>query len=371
MRATIAFPQPRPGILDITPYAGGESSVPGVTRVIKLASNEGALGASPKARQAIVDAAAQAHRYPDGAWTDLREALGRRHGLDPARLVCGAGSDELISFLVRAYAGPGDSIVQSAHGFLMYSIYAKGAGVETHFAPETNLTADVDALLAAVTDTTRLLFLANPNNPTGTILDADSVRRLREGLREDIILVLDSAYAEFVERNDYDPGNALVDSHPNTVMMRTFSKIHGLGGLRVGWLYGPAPIVDVLNRVRGPFNVSSVGLVAATAAIEDVAFQTLAREHNSYWRAWTRERLEAMGLAVTDSSCNFLLTHFSAEGPLTVAAADAYLRGRGLICRRMGGYGLPHALRITIGQADEMHSLVQTLGDFVEGGGRA
>ncbi|GEO81207.1 pyridoxal phosphate-dependent aminotransferase [Pararhodospirillum oryzae] len=366
-----SVPQPRPGIMDISPYVGGESSVPGVSRIIKLASNEGALGASPRAREALARVGATAHLYPDGGSVAVREAIGRRFGLDPARIVCGAGSDELIGLLVRAYAGPGDTIVQSAYGFLMYAIYARSAGVEPLLAPETNLTTDIDAMLATVKPSTRLVFLANPNNPTGTLIDSNTVRRLREGLRDDIILVLDSAYAEFVGRNDYDPGQALVDSHPNTVMLRTFSKIHGMGGLRLGWAYGPEHIIDVLNRMRGPFNVSSAAQVAGEAAIADVAFQQMAQEHNTYWRTWTAERLRGLGLTVTDSACNFLLVHFDPEGPRSVAPADAYLRQNGLICRRVAGYGLPHALRITIGRDDEMQFLIETLTAFMDGGGSA
>lgn len=359
------LPQPRPGVLDITPYQGGESSLPGVSRIIKLASNEGALGASPRARAAMIATAAEMHRYPDGGCTALRETLGRVHGLDSARIVCGAGSDELISLLVRGYAGPGDSLVQSAHGFLMYAIYGKGAGVEAIMAPETALTANVDALLAAVRPDTRLVFLANPNNPTGTILPADEVARLRAGLREDIILVIDAAYAEYVERNDYDSGAALVDQAPNTVMLRTFSKIHGMGGARLGWAYGPAHIIDVLNRVRGPFNVTAAAQAAGVAALEDTAFLDLSRQHNKYWRDWTTKALRDLGLSVTDSLGNFVLATFDAEGPRTAAAADAFLRQRGIIVRRMAGYGLPHSLRISVGLGDDMEAAVEALGAFI------
>ncbi|ABC24059.1 histidinol-phosphate transaminase [Rhodospirillum rubrum] len=363
------IPQPRPGIMEISPYVGGESKLAGVDRIIKLSSNEGALGASPRVRDALIASAGEAHRYPDGNATALREALGRTHGLDPARIVCGAGSDELIGLLCRAYAGPGDSIVQSAYGFLMYGIYARGVGAEPILAPESDLTADIDAMLAAVRDTTKLVFLANPNNPTGTCLPTSEVVRLREGLRDDIILVVDAAYAEYVERNDYDAGARLVDSHPNTVMLRTFSKI-GLGGLRLGWSYGPAHIIDVLNRVRGPFNICGQALVAGEAALADPAFTDLSRAHNSLWREWTRAKLQAMGIRVGESSGNFVLATFDAEGPFTALAADAALRQQGIICRRVAGYGLPNCLRITIGRDDEMQAVVEALGAFMAGEGR-
>jgi len=360
-------PTVRPGIMDLKPYVAGESKIEGVEQVLKLSSNEGALGPSPRAIEALCTAAAEAHRYPDGGCVALREAIGKRHGLDPDRLVCGAGSDDLISLLVRAYAGPGDEVLFPAHAFLMYRIYAQGAGATPVPAPEADLVADVDALLARVTDKTRILFLANPGNPTGTYLPTADVQRLREGLREDVLLVLDSAYAEFVGKNDYEPGAALVDSHPNTVMLRTFSKIHGLGGARVGWAYGPVHVVDVLNRLRSPFNVAAASQAAAIAAIEDVAFTDMAREHNDYWRPWVTERLRALGLNLTDSVGNFVLVTFGQEPGRTVRDADAFLRGKGVIARTVGGYGLPDSLRITIGTGPEMQACVDALTEFMSG----
>ena len=357
-------PPVRPGIMDLKPYVAGESKIEGHGRVIKLSSNEGALGTSPHAVAALRAAAAQAARYPDGSAVALREAIGRRHGLDPARLVCGAGSDELISLLVRAYAGVGDEVLFPAHAFLMYRLYAQGAGVTPVAAPEHALTADVDALLAHVTQRTRILFLANPNNPTGTYLSDTEVRRLRAGLREDIVLVLDAAYAEYVDRNNYEPGIALVDDAPNTVMLRTFSKIHGLGGARLGWAYGPEHVIDVLNRVRSPFNVSSPALAAGEAAINDHAFTDLSKEHNDYWLAWTSDRLRALGYQLTDSVGNFVLVTFRTEPGRTVSDADAFLRGKGIIARPMAAYGLPDSLRITIGTGEEMESCVEALTEF-------
>ncbi|WP_413204730.1 histidinol-phosphate transaminase [Rhodospirillum sp. A1_3_36] len=365
----VIIPQPQPGIMDITPYAGGESKVPGVDRVIKLSSNEGALGASPRAREAMARSVLEAHRYPDGNSAALRIAIGEAQGLDPDRIVCGAGSDELIGLLCRAYAGPGDTIVQTAHGFLMYAIYAKSCGVEAILAPERDKTADVDAILASVQPNTRLVFLANPNNPTGTYIAHDEVIRLREGLRDDIILVLDAAYAEFVLRNDYDPGAALVDSHPNTVMLRTFSKIYGLGGVRLGWAYGPAHIIDVLNRVRSPFNVSAPAQAAGEVAIGDQTFLDLSRSHNTHWLDWTQAKARSLGLSVTDSVCNFALITFEAQGRRTAAKADAFLRSRGVIVRRVAGYSLPDSIRLSIGRDDDMELAMGTLAEFMETGG--
>ncbi len=356
-------PTPRPGVMDITPYVGGESALEGASRVIKLASNEGALGASPRAVEAYRAAAADLHRYPDGGCTALRQAIGARYGLDPARIVCGAGSDELLGLLCRAYAGPGDEVLYSAHGFLMYAIAAKTAGATPVTAPESELTASVDNLLAAVTERTRIVFLANPNNPTGTYLPVEELRRLREGLRDDILLVIDAAYAEFVARNDYSAGAELCDAGDNTIMTRTFSKIHGLSALRVGWGYGPANVIDVLNRVRNPFNVNTAAQAAALAAIQDLEFERLSREHNDYWLAWVTEKLRGLGLDVPPSVANFVLVRF--KDPAEAEKADAFLRSRGIIVRRMGGYGLPESLRMTVGREDENRAFVEVFADYV------
>lgn len=358
-------PTPRPGIMDIKPYVGGESALEGVTRVMKLSSNEGALGPSPKAMEALQALAGEMHRYPDGGATRVRKALATRWGVDAERIVCGAGSDELLGMLCRAYAGPGDEVLYSAHGFLMYAIAAKSCGATPVTAPETELTANVDHLLAAVTPRTKIVFLANPNNPTGTYLPAEEVKRLRAGLRDDILLVIDAAYAEFVSKNDYTPGVELVDAGTNTVMCRTFSKIYALGGLRLGWAYCPANIADVLNRVRNPFNVGSAALVAGVAALEDTAYMELCKSHNDYWLAWMQTELVKLGLTTTPSVCNFVLVRFAKDAGKDASAADAYLRARGVIVRAMGGYGLGEWLRITIGTGEENQEVVKTLAEFL------
>ncbi len=362
-------PTPKPGILGIDPYVGGESAVPGRDKVIKLSGNESAFGPSPKAVAAYTEAAESLHRYPDGGCTGLRDALAALHGLDAARIVCGAGSDELISLLCHAYAGPGDEVLYSEHGFLMYPISAKAAGATPVSAPETNLTADVDALLERVNGNTRLLFLANPNNPTGTCLSGDELWRLSRGLRDDVVLVIDAAYAEYVTRDDYSPGIDLVDGGGNVVMTRTFSKIYGLGGVRLGWAYCPAGIADVLNRLRGPFNVSAPAMAAGLAALADTDFINTAKDHNETWLAWTREQLQDLGLEMPPSAGNFVLARFPEEPGRNAdiaEAADRFLKDRGIIVRRMAAYGLDDCLRITIGQEDEMRAVVGALKEFLE-----
>ena len=362
---TAIRPQPRPGVLDIAPYVPGKSKAPGVARVFKLSSNESPLGPSPKAVAAYQAAAARLQDYPDGDVTELRAAIGRAFGLDPARILCGAGSDDLLNLLAHAYLRDGDEVIYSAHGFLMYPIYALGHGAKPIAVPEKDYTADVDAMLAAVTPRTRIVFLANPNNPTGTYVPFDAIKRLQRKLPPHVILVLDAAYAEYVQRNDYEAGIELVATCENVVMCRTYSKVHGLAAVRLGWMYGPAHIVDALNRVRNPFNVNTPAMKAGIAAIEDTAHVQNSVAHNARWLAWLTEEIGRLGLKVSPSVANFVLIHFPESKGRTAADADAFLTKRGLILRRVSGYGLPNALRLTVGTEEANHLVVAALKDFV------
>ncbi|HET6223635.1 MAG TPA: histidinol-phosphate transaminase [Dongiaceae bacterium] len=358
--------KPRPGIMDIAPYRGGDTGLPGLPRVIRLASNEGALGPSPRAVAAYRELAGELHRYPDGRADALREAIAAQHGLEADRIVCGAGSDELISLLARAYAGPGDEVLLSQYGFLMFAIFAKGVGATPVEAPAKERACDVDALLAHVTPLTRILFLANPNNPTGCVLPGPDLRRLHAGLPADVLLVIDSAYAEYVADAGYEDGSALVRDHDNVVMLRTFSKIYGLAALRLGWAYCPPAVADVLNRLRGPFNTGAAAQAAALAALADQAHVRAARAHNDQWLPWFAERVAALGFTPLPSAGNFVLVRFG-DGPATNAdAAIAFLNARGILPRRMGAYGLGDSLRITIGREDEMQAVVEALTAFAE-----
>jgi histidinol-phosphate aminotransferase len=358
-------PVPRAGVLDIEAYVPGKSAAPAGVKLHKLSSNETPLGASPKAQAAFTALAGKLEAYPDGSATRLREAIGGRYGLDPSRIVCGTGSDELLQLISKCYLGDGDEGIFTEHGFLVYRIAILAAGARPVVVPETNFTADVDAILKAVTPRTKIVFLANPNNPTGTYLPFDEVKRLQAGLRPDILLVLDAAYAEYVRRNDYAAGIELVAQSENTVMTRTFSKIYGLANLRLGWLYGPAHIVDALNRTRGPFNVNGAAIEAGIAAIADDAHLSAAIEHNDLWLAWTTAELEKLGLTVTPSVGNFVLIHFPAAAGKGAAEADAFLTQRGIILRAMAAYGLPGALRMTIGSEEANRLTVATLAEFL------
>jgi histidinol-phosphate aminotransferase len=357
-------PVPKPGILDINAYVPGESVVPGGLKPIKLSSNETPLGPSPKAIAAYNAVGASLERYPDGASTELRQAIGRAYGLNPDRIICGCGSDELLNLLANAYVGPGDEAIFTEHGFLVYRIVTLGNGATPVVVPEKNHTADVDAILARVTPRTRIVFLANPNNPTGTYIPFDEVRRLRQGLPGNVLLVIDAAYGEYVRRNDYEAGIELVATTENTVMTRTFSKIHGLAAVRLGWAYCPQAIADVLNRIRGPFNVTAPAIAAGIAAIEDKSHVERSIAHNDEWLPWMTAEVEKLGLKVTPSVGNFILIHFPEGREAGAVAADEFLKSRGIIMRRVAGYGLPNALRMTIGTAEENRATAAALAEF-------
>jgi len=354
-------PAPQPGILSISPYVPGESSTPGGVRPIKLSSNETPLGPSPKAVAAYKAVAEELHRYPDGAAGALRHAIAQRYGLDAERIVCGCGSDELINLIAHAYIGPGEEAIYSEHGFLMYRIATLSSGGTPVSAPEPAHRADVDAMLARVNAKTKVVFLANPNNPTGTYLSHGEVRRLHQGLPSQTLLVLDAAYCEYVRRNDYEAGLELVATTDNTVMTRTFSKIYGLAALRLGWAYCPAAVADVLNRVRGPFNVTAPAIAAGVAALQDRAHVETAVAHNEKWLPWVTAEIEKLGLKVTPSVGNFVLIHFPSARGKDAAAADEFLKARGIIMRRVAAYGLPDCLRMTIGTEDDNHQVVAAL----------
>jgi histidinol-phosphate aminotransferase len=362
---TAPSPQPRPGVLDIAAYVPGKSAAPGIAKVFKLSSNETPLGPSPRAIAAYQSVAAHLQDYPDGSAAVLREAIGRAFGLDPDRIVCGAGSDDLLNLLARAYLADGDEAVHTTHGFLVYPIATLGTGARPMIAPETDYTADVDAILAAVTKRTKIVFLANPNNPTGTYVPFDEVKRLHKSLPPHVLLVLDAAYAEYVRRNDYESGIELVATNDNVVMTRTFSKIHGLAALRLGWMFGPPHVVAAVNRIRGPFNVNAPAIAAGVAAIEDVEHQERARQHNTHWLAWLTREIEKLSLKVTPSAANFLLIHFPATKGHTAKDADVFLTARGLILREVAVYKLPNALRMSVGTEEANRLAVAALKEFL------
>ncbi len=356
-------PAPRPEILNIQAYVAGEAKVQGVNRILKLSSNEGAFGPPEAAQEAFRQVAADIHRYPDGGSAALRQAIGARFGLDPERIVCGTGSDELIQHICHIYGGPGADLIMTMHGFTMYQIAGTYAGCRVLKVPERNLTADVDNILAAVSPATRIVFIANPNNPTGSLLAMDELERLRRELPPEVLLVVDAAYAEYVTEPGYDPGTALVEAGENTIMLRTFSKMFGMGGMRVGWAYGPPAVIDVINRVRGVFNVNLAAQAAAVAALAEPGWVERSVAHNVEWRTRLSAALEALGIKVWPSHCNFILADFVTAA--RARRADAFLRGRGIIVRGMAAYDLPHCLRITVGTADECTVVADTLATFM------
>ncbi|AQR60805.1 histidinol-phosphate transaminase [Brevundimonas sp. LM2] len=356
-------PAPKPGILDIAPYVGGKSVLAGIAEPMKLSSNENALGAGPMARAAYEAALKSIHLYPDGRAGKLRTAVADHHGLEPERLIFGNGSDEVFALLNQTYLSPGDNIVTGEYGFLAYRISALGCEAQVKLAPEPGYKAEVDALLAQVDDRTKIVYVSNPSNPTGSYNTGEEIRRLHEALPARIILVVDEAYAEFVVESDWETAMPLAREASNVVVTRTFSKIHGLGGLRVGFGYAPLSVAEAIDRIRLPFNVSVPGLEAATAAIADTGHQTASRELVQTWRPRLTQAIRGFGFEVLPSAGNFILVLFK-DPKRTAAAANDYLNSKGIIVRAVGGYGIPDGLRITVGTEDQNRAVIDALSEF-------
>ncbi|MEP0960596.1 MAG: histidinol-phosphate transaminase [Roseobacter sp.] len=350
----------QPGIMEISLYQGGASKIQGQTDPLKLSSNENPMGCSPKASAAVADAALSLHRYPSTDHATLRATIAEIHGLDVGQVICGVGSDELLTLLAMAFAGPGDDVLYPEHGFSMYRIFALSVGATPVVSPEKDRKVDVDAILEKISDKTRLIYIANPANPTGTALETQEVERLAKSVPADCLLILDGAYAEF--QTDYDGGAALVQAYPNVVMTRTLSKLYGLGGLRVGWAYASQHVIDVLNRVRGPFNLSSVALAGAEAALRDRDFVETCLKENAEQRVRLMEGLRQYGIACDPSHANFVLARFADE--TEALAADAHLKSAGILVRLVKGYGFPEALRITVGTAKDVSRVLDAMAGF-------
>ncbi len=355
--------EPREGVLRLAPYKQGQSSIEGVSNPIKLSSNESSQGPSPKAIEAYQQAGALLHRYPDGSQQALREAIGEVHGLDPNRIICGNGSDELIQLMVRAYVGTGDEALLSENGFVMSNIHCISQGADLVIAPEKDYRVDVDAMLARVTDKIRFCTIANPNNPTGTYLTGDELRKLHAGLPDNCLLLIDDAYAEYVTADDYSDGSELVDEFDNVVMTRTFSKIYGLPSLRIGWAYCSEEVFGLVQRIRTPFNTNGPALAAAAAAVRDVDYIAGIREHNAVWLQRIKEALEALGIEVLPSQANFYLMRFDEASGKSGTEAAAYLQSRGIIPRPAGGSD--QFLRITVGLAEENEAVLAAIRDYM------
>ncbi len=359
-------PEPRPWIKQLDIYVGGKSRADGVENIVKLSSNESALGPSPKAVDAYLSAAGNLHRYPDSTYHDLRAALAEKYDIDATQIVCGVGSDEILKSACRAYLAPGDEVIFSKHSFMMYPIAAASFGGVPVEVDDDDLTVNVDNILAAVTDRTRIIFLANPNNPTGTYIPIRDVERLWRNIPENILLVLDSAYGEFVVEDDYQAGIELVKKSRNILMTRTFSKLYGLAALRLGWGYSCPEIAGILDRIRDPFNLPTPTQVAGIAALKDREFEDRARAFNLKWLDIMRNELLAMGLDPVRSVANFILIRFPDRTDKTAEAANEFLLKRGFILRWLPGLGLGHCLRLTLGTEDQNRELIRHLKEFLE-----
>ncbi|ODP39540.1 histidinol-phosphate transaminase [Sphingomonas turrisvirgatae] len=355
-------PVPKPWIMDIAPYVPGRAQTDDGRKAIKLSSNENPLGTSPAAREAFASASGSLERYPDASAVELREALAAKHGLDPARIIYGNGSDEILHLVAGAFAGPGDEVIYVNYGFAVYPIAIRRVGAVPVIAPDKDYATDVDAILASVTPRTRMVYVANPNNPTGTYASREEIARLHAGLRSDILLVLDHAYAEYIDGEIDDGGMELATSAPNVLVTRTFSKLYGLAAERIGWGYASAEIIEAMHRIRLPFSITIAGTAAAVAALNDAEFIEHTRAHNAQWRRWFADEIAKLGnagLRAVPSQANFVLVLF--EGTLTAEAAYKGLMDEGYIVRWLPGQGLAHGLRITIGTEDETKAVVAIL----------
>jgi histidinol-phosphate aminotransferase len=364
-RAAAARPIPKAGILDIAPYVPGKSKVEGVDNPLKLSANENILGSSPKAREAYASAVDKLHMYPDGRATVLREAISRRYGLEPERLIFGCGSDEIFQLVAHAFLEPGDNVIQGEYAFSAYAIAVRACQAEVRAAKEPHYRVDVDEMLKLVDERTRIVFLANPGNPTGTWIGEAEVRRLHAGLPPSVVLVLDGAYAEFVTDASFDAGFGMAREFENVIITRTFSKLHGLAALRVGWAYATEAMASALDRIRLPFNLNIPAQLAAAASLEDVEFEARSVALVERWKPWLTQQLGGLGLEVVPSGANFLLVGFPTTPGRTAREAEAYLGQRGLIVRGVAGYGLPDHLRITIGLEEHNRAVADALTDFM------
>lgn len=359
-------PEPRPWIKELDVYVGGKSHTDGIQKTVKLSSNESALGPSPKAQKAYLDEVSRLHRYPDANYHDLREALAEKHNIETSQIVCGIGSDEILKLACRAYLAPGDEVIFSRHSFMMYPIAAATFGGVAVEVEDTDYTTNVDHILAAITERTRIIFIANPNNPTGTYLAYGEVERLWRNIPDHILLVLDAAYAEFIDKEDFKAGIDLVRRSQNVLMTRTFSKLYGLAALRLGWGYACPEIAATLDRIRDPFNVPSATQMAGAAAIRDEEFESKARAHNTKGLTYLRKELLALGLDPIPSVANFILIRFPGDDGKTAESANIFLLKKGYILRWLPKQGLGDCLRLTVGTEDENRQVVQLLKEFLE-----
>ena len=361
------IPQPRPCVLELPEYVPGDRELKGIAEPIKLSSNESTLGPSPQALKAYADAETQLHRYPDPDQNELRDALAEHFGLAVNQLICGNGSAELIQILIHAYVGEGDEVLLSEYGFPLYRIFAISQGASVTLSSEVDCVTSVDSLLECVTPKTKLVAIANPNNPTGTYLSGSEVRRLHANLPEHVLLLLDEAYAEYVTAEDFESGLKWADETENVVVARTFSKLYGLAALRIGWMLAPQRVFQTMQRFRITFNTNGPALATAVAALHDVEYTKEVQQHNHLWRKRMTEELEAQGLNVIPSMANFLLIQFLDEPKSNSEAAANALKCNGIIPRPVSAGSPPNCIRITIGKSEENQAVLHTLKQFMKG----
>ena len=353
---------PKPGILSIPKYVGGKNRSDGFDQPIKLSANENPYGPSPRAIKAFLSAKGSLGVYPDGDHSDLRKAIAEVMVIDSDKIICGAGSDEILHFLCQCYAGQDDEVIYTEHGFAMYRISALAVGAKPIEVLENNRHADIPAIIKACNNKTKLIFLANPNNPTGTFIEPDEINKLAKSIPDHTLLVIDGAYAEYIK--DFDSGLRLAEERDNVFITRTFSKIYGLGSLRVGWGYGPKNVIDALKRVKGPFNLSTAAQVAATAAIRDTEYVHKCREDNLRLREYLSLELKKINIHSDRSFANFLLLQFFDSN--VANSADKYLNKNAIIVRNVSNYKLESYLRISVGTSNDCKKVIEILKNFQE-----
>ncbi len=364
----MSHPIPRQSLESCPPYVQGKSAIAGVANPIKLSSNESPFGPSQRAREAFKQAVETLHRYPDGGQSGLRQAIADRFDIESERIVCGNGSEELILLTIRTFIDPGDEILVSENGFVMTRIHALAQGAQVVVAPEDGWQQSVDNLLARVTDKTRIVAVANPNNPTGTYLPANEIRRLHRGLPDDVLLMLDGAYADYVVADDFDSGIELVRKSENVMMTRTFSKLYGLAGTRIGWAYAPQAVVNAIQRIRTPFNTNWPAQVAAAAALQDSEFADTVRQHTIHWREKMRDHLIGLGIVVPPSVTNFLLMQIPEKQGRSALKASSFLSDNGILLRPTGVSGPGDCLRVTVGTEQENQIFLEKITQYMQAG---
>ena len=351
---------PRPRKIIAEKYVAGLSLIKSKRSPIKLSANESALGPSPKAVKSYNSIGKGFVRYPDSDGTFFRKILAKKFRLEKDRIILGSGSDQIFELVCKLFLNKGDEVIVTQYSFIIYRIYSRMCGATVKFAKEENCKPSVQSILDCVNRKTKIVFLANPNNPTGTYLDRNEMLELRKRLRSDILLVVDDAYCEFIKDPNFASGIELFSKSKNVLITRTFSKIYGLAGLRIGWGYSSKLIIKKLYEIKPPFNVSRPALFAATQAVQDISWLNKAIKHNNYWSEKIFEVIDKIGIATNKTNVNFFLLNFDFVNKSSSQVFNK-LANSGILVRQMDVYSIKNSLRVTIGNNYENKKFIKTL----------